>query len=54
VLAAAEGFFAAPPRFTGGGWLAVGFIGLSSGIGYYLWLWALNHAPATQVTMISR
>ena len=35
-LAAREGFFRAWPRFTPGGWLAVLFIGLSSGVGYYL------------------
>jgi drug/metabolite transporter (DMT)-like permease len=51
ILAAGEGFFVSPPRFTPGGWLAIVFIGLSSGIGYYLWLWALGHAPATQVTV---
>jgi len=51
VLAAREHFFASVPRFTPAGWLAVVFIGLSSGIGYFLWLWALNHAPATQVTV---
>ena len=51
VLAAAEGFFGSLPRFTAGGWLAVVFIGLSSGIGYYLWLWALNHTTPTKVTV---
>ena len=51
LLAAGEGFFAAVPRFTTGGWLAVLFIGANSGVGYVLWLWALNHAPATHVTM---
>jgi len=50
ILAAGEGFFVSPPHFTPGGWLAIVFIGLSSGVGYYLWLWALGHAPATQVT----
>ena len=50
-LAAPEGFFAAPPRFSPAGWLAVGFIGAGSGIGYYLWLWALRHASATEVTV---
>ena len=50
-LAAGEGFFSAWPRFTIGGWLAVLFIGVNSGVGYYLWLWALAHAPATQVTV---
>jgi drug/metabolite transporter (DMT)-like permease len=51
VLAAGEGFFNAAPRFTTTGWLAVAFIGVSSGVGYYLWLWALNHTSPTRVTV---
>jgi drug/metabolite transporter (DMT)-like permease len=51
VLAAREGFFTAMPHFTGAGWLAVLFIGVSSGVGYYLWLWALNHTTPTKVTI---
>jgi drug/metabolite transporter (DMT)-like permease len=51
VLAAGEGFFRALPRFTVGGWWAILFIGVSSGVFYSIWLWALNHAPATQVTV---
>jgi len=51
IPAAREGFFATLPRFTPGGWLAIVFIGVGSGVGYYLWLWALGHAPATQVTV---
>lgn len=51
LLAAGEGFFAGLPRFTTAGWLAVMFIGVSSGIGYFLWLWALNHASPTRVTV---
>jgi drug/metabolite transporter (DMT)-like permease len=51
LIAAGEGFFVAPPHFSPAGWLAVGFIGLSSGVGYYLWLWALNHASATNVAV---
>jgi drug/metabolite transporter (DMT)-like permease len=51
LLAAREGFFNSLPRFTPGGWLAVGFIGVNSGIGYYLWLWALNHTTPTKVTV---
>ena len=50
-LAAREGFFAAWPRVTPGGWAAVVFIGFSSGVGYVLWLWALANAPATRVTV---
>src|SRR5262249_50375246 len=50
-LAAPEGFFTAPPRFTGASWLAIAYIGVGSGIGYWLWLWALRHASATRVTV---
>jgi drug/metabolite transporter (DMT)-like permease len=51
VLAAGEGFFNALPRFTAGGWLAVLFIGAASGIGYFLWLWALRRGTPTRVTV---
>jgi drug/metabolite transporter (DMT)-like permease len=51
LLAAGEGFFAAPPHFTPAGWLAVAFIGVSSGVGYTLWLWALGRTSATGVTV---
>lgn len=51
VLARREGFFDAGPHLSVGGWAAVGFIGFSSGVGYYLWLWALKHASATRVTV---
>jgi drug/metabolite transporter (DMT)-like permease len=50
-LAAGEGFFTRWPSFTGAGWAAVVFIGVSSGVGYFLWLWALGNAPATEVTV---
>lgn len=51
VLAAGEGFFRALPRFTAHGWLAVAFIGVSSGVGYFLWLWALGRTTPTRVTV---
>jgi drug/metabolite transporter (DMT)-like permease len=51
VLAAREGFFRGWPHFTTGGWLAVVFIGVNSGMGYYLWLWALGHTTPTRVTV---
>ena len=51
LLAVPEGLFRSWPRFTAAGWLAVVFIGLASGIGYYLWLWALNHTTPTRVTV---
>lgn len=31
-------------------WAVVGAVGLSSGVAYWLWLWALKHAAPTQVT----
>jgi drug/metabolite transporter (DMT)-like permease len=51
LLAAGEGFFRGPPHFTFGGWLAVAFIGGNSGVGYFLWLWALGHTTPTRVTV---
>jgi drug/metabolite transporter (DMT)-like permease len=46
-----EGLFTEMPRLGSGGWMAVLFIGLSSGAGYVLWLWALKHATPTRVTV---
>jgi drug/metabolite transporter (DMT)-like permease len=51
VPAASEGFFDAPPTLSAVGWLAVALIGVGSGGGYYLWLWALEHGSPTQVTV---
>jgi drug/metabolite transporter (DMT)-like permease len=51
LLALPRGFFVEAPALTAAGWLAVGFIGLSSGIGYWLWLWALSRTTATRVTV---
>lgn len=51
IFAAGEGFFSHPLHFTSGGWLSVLFIGLCSGVGYYLWLWALSRTAATNVTV---
>jgi drug/metabolite transporter (DMT)-like permease len=50
-LAGAEGFFADGPHLGALGWAAVVFIGGSSGIGYFLWLWALKHTTPTRVTV---
>ncbi|HET7340820.1 MAG TPA: DMT family transporter [Methylomirabilota bacterium] len=49
--AGAEGFFSAPPVLGPLGWLAVLLIGVGSGGGYYLWLWALQHGSPTRVTV---
>lgn len=51
VLAWWEGLFLSVPSFTPWGWGAVLLIGVSSGAGYFAWLWALGHAPATEVTV---
>jgi drug/metabolite transporter (DMT)-like permease len=51
VLAGAEGSLRGVPRFTPDGWFAVGFIGLSSAVGYVCWLWALGHTTPTRVTV---
>lgn len=51
VLAAGQGFFTAPLPFSTAGWLAVAFIGLSSGGGFFLWLWALGKASPTRVSV---
>ncbi|MDP1837237.1 MAG: DMT family transporter [Reyranella sp.] len=51
VLAACEGFFASMPRFSLEEGAAIVFIGVSSGVGFFLWVYALGHAPPTLVTM---
>jgi len=51
ILATGEGFFANWPRFTSGGWGAIVFIGVSSGVAFFLWLWALANISPTQVTV---
>lgn len=51
VAAVPEGLFDALPSLTGVGWLAVIFIGVGSGASYFLWLYALRHAGATEVTI---
>ena len=45
-----DGLAVAVPRLTATAWGAIIFIGLSSGGGYVLWLWALANASATRVT----
>lgn len=50
-LAAGEGFFSAWPHFSAIEWAAIVFIGVSSGIGFFLWVYALGRAPPMLVTM---
>lgn len=51
MLSIPEGFYTVPPALSDLGWGLVAFIGLSSGGGYLLWLWALKHATPTRVTV---
>ena len=51
VPAALTDLFAAPAQLTMSAWAAIVFIGLSSGGGYVLWLWALKNIAATRVTV---
>jgi drug/metabolite transporter (DMT)-like permease len=51
VWAGYEGLAGRIGAVSGAGWAAIAFIGVSSGVGYFLWLWALRHAPASRVTL---
>ncbi|MEH6402022.1 MAG: DMT family transporter [Sneathiella sp.] len=51
IYSGVEGSLADLPAITATGWLIILFIGISSGIGYFCWLWALKHLPPTRVTM---
>jgi drug/metabolite transporter (DMT)-like permease len=51
LMVSLEGHFTTSFHFTISGWMAVFFIGGSSAIGYYLWLWALGHSSPTRVTV---
>ena len=62
VLAAREGLGETLPGISVGGWAAILFIGVGSGLGYFLWsraagnagalgLWALAHTTPTRVTV---
>ena len=51
VPAALGDLFVAPAQLSSHAWAAIVFIGLSSGGGYVLWLWALKNIAATRVTV---
>ena len=51
VPAALDDLAVAPLQLSAGAWGAIVFIGLSSGGGYVLWLWALKTIAATRVTV---
>jgi drug/metabolite transporter (DMT)-like permease len=51
VTALPEAWPSRVPAFSGQAWAAIVFIGVSSGIGYFWWLYALKHESATRVTV---
>ena len=51
IPAALDDLFAASTQLSRAAWAAIVFIGLSSGVGYVLWLWALKNIAATRVTV---
>ena len=51
IAAPFTGGFDQIPAFGLIGWLAVLFIGASSGLGYFLWLWALRATTPTRVNI---
>ena len=51
LLALGEDWPARVGTFSVRAWAAVAFIGISSGIGYFWWLFALKHESATRVTV---
>ncbi|TFZ08103.1 DMT family transporter [Ramlibacter humi] len=51
LLALPEAWPTRVTTFSGTSWAAIVFIGLSSGIGYFWWLYALKHESPTRVTV---
>lgn len=51
VPSAFEGFFTDPVRLTSSGWIIIVLVGVSSGVFYYLWVWALSRTTATRLTV---
>ena len=51
LLALPEAWPARLATFSAVSWAAIAFIGLSSGIGYFWWLYALKHESPTRVTV---
>ena len=51
VAALGEQWPARVASFSAAAWAAIAFIGVSSGIGYFWWLYALKHESPTRVTV---
>jgi len=50
-FAGLEGLFTQPSRLDARGWIVILCVGLSSGVAYVLWLWALKNTTPTRVTV---
>lgn len=50
-LAVMEGMIETVPGFSASTWLVLLFIGFSSAVGYFCWLYALAHIPPSNVTV---
>lgn len=50
-LALWDGSLLRLPQLGAGGWTGVIYIGISSGVAYVAWLWALHHTTPTKVTI---
>lgn len=51
VMALGEAWPARVATFSVQAWAAIAFIGISSGVGYFWWLYALKHESPTRVTV---
>ncbi|AMO25642.1 hypothetical protein UC35_21420 [Ramlibacter tataouinensis] len=51
VFAGAEDWTGRIGGFSGAAWAAIVFVGVSSGVGYFWWLYALKHESPTRVTV---
>jgi drug/metabolite transporter (DMT)-like permease len=51
IPAALDDLFVAPLHLGAVGWAAIVFIGISSGVFYVVWLWALKNIAASRVTV---
>jgi drug/metabolite transporter (DMT)-like permease len=51
VFAGAENWTGRIGGFGWGAWMAIVFVGVSSAVGYFWWLYALKHESPTRVTV---
>jgi drug/metabolite transporter (DMT)-like permease len=51
IFAGAENWTGRIGGFSEGAWMAIAFVGVSSAVGYFWWLYALKHESPTRVTV---